>query len=286
MNPSHTHTISNIAALVKVTPLSVYSPTAKLDEMAEDYAVRHGVDKAQLRGAKKLLPADLFAPLKSTMRSLVEFLDNNASPWEDGGWRICQAGKILTIEDGVNERAVAYHNTRDNILRDWYYVEQEMRRKLNGDFDAKKFPTADKVREHLTISMTWKPVPAAGDWRIDVPQSIVDTMEQDTTKQLATQQAKVRARVIDAISCIHKKCTEWDEGTTRIHQTTLDAVAELADVIPGLLITDDPSLVEVCKDASRAMRGIDRDLIRDSGHARASMAEKAAELLKKLGFAQ
>ena len=31
------HTISNIAALVKVTPLSVYSPTAKLDEMAEDY---------------------------------------------------------------------------------------------------------------------------------------------------------------------------------------------------------------------------------------------------------
>ena len=115
--------------------------------------------------------------------------------------------------------------------------------------------------------------------------SCIGATRASVREQLAAQQSKVRARVVDALSSLHKKCAEWTDDN-RIHQSTLDAVAELADVIPGLLITDDPSLVEVCKDASRAMRGVDRDLIRDSGHARASVAEKAAELLKKLGFAQ
>jgi hypothetical protein len=276
--------LASFAVLLKVSPTSVYSPASKLEEMAAEYAANHNIDRAQLRGSKKMLPDSIFAPLKEQMKLLVEFINSNTSPWQDGGWRIAQSSRLMELDQEINARIEEFHRVRDNILADWYYVEQDMRVKLNGAFDPNKFPSADKVREHLTISKEWTPVPCAADWRIDVPRSIIEQADKQREDKLKEQHKHVRERVISALRGIQSKCAEWEDGKSRIHQATLDAVSTLVDIIPGVMLVDDPSLLSICKEASEAMRGIDRDIIRDSKPVREDVADKAAALLAKLGF--
>ena len=276
--------IAHSAALIKVTPTSVYSPSAKLEEMAADYAARNNIDRRQLRGTKKLLPEEIFSPLREIMKEIVSYLDTNTSLWEDGGWRICRANKVFDIETQVSQYAWQYHAERDRIMSRWASVEWDMKVRLGAAFDPSRFPSAEKVREHLTIVSNWKPVPTAGDWRIDLPQSIVNKTEEDTKALLVSQQERVRSRVISALRALQDKCSSFEEGKSRIHQSTLDEVANLATVIPGLLIMEDPSLTAICEEASRSIRGVDRDILRDSAPAREAVTNDVADLLAKLGF--
>lgn len=276
--------LADFAVLMKMAPTSVYSPASKLEDMATEYAANHNIDPKQLRGAKKLLPDNIFAPLKEVMKQINEYIAACTSPWRDGGWRIAKSDRLVEIEDTLSQLTARFHSIRDGIIRDWYYVEQDMRLKLNGAFDSSKFPTADKVKEHLTLTLSWEPVPVTSDWRTNVPLKIIQRAEQERTDLLKEQHAHVRERVVDALRNIRSKCTDWEDGKSRIHQATLDAVSTLVDIIPGIMLVEDDGLLRICKEASEAMRGIDRDIIRDSKPARDDVAEKAAALLAQLGF--
>lgn len=278
------NSIAARAALLRVTPLSVYSPASRLEEMAADYAARTGIDRRQLRGSKKLLPEELFAPLRESMKAMVAYLDQSTSLWEDGGWRITRADRVIEVETEVSMIAREFHRRRDAILAGWQSVEDEMRWRLGAAFDAGRFPSVDKVREHLTISSAWKPVPSGSDWRIDLPQEIIARTEADVRASLAAQQDRVRSRVIAAITGLRDKVAGWQDGKSRLHQSTLDEVANLATVIPGLLIEEDAELLDVCNAASRAMRGVDRDILRDSTAAREEAAAAANALLAQMGI--
>lgn len=276
--------IAELGVLVKLTPTSVYSPASRLEEMAADYAARTGIDRRQLRGSKKLLPDELFSPLREMMKTIVSYLDTNTSLWEDGGWRIAQSARLAEIDDALSVLASRFHRQRDIILSNWDEVEYDMRTRLGVAFDPRRFPTSERVREHLTIEVNYKTVPSRGDWRTDVPQRIIDTAEETVRKQYAEQQKRVRGKVVTAIRNLQDKCVEYEDGKSRIHQSTLDEVVGLIDVIPGLLLEEDSSLLAICAEARNTMRGIDREILKDNATVRKDVAEQADELLRKLGF--
>lgn len=276
--------IAQIAALVAVTPKSVYSPSAAFDDMVDEYSTRHAVDAQQLRAARKLLPPGLFKPLQETMKQILQLLHDNSSPWSETGHRIVRADKVADLEFALTPLVNRFHTEREYVLTKWPAVEADMRARLNGAFDEDKFPTPDKIRKHTTITVTWSPLATAGDWRIDVPQSIVDSTTQSVTAALRDQQQHIKDRVIDTVRALMDKCRGWEPGKSKLHDSTFTRVNELITVIPGLMLVEDAQITNICADASKLLSGLTPDDIKESEVVRRRVADEAAEILRNLGL--
>lgn len=276
--------LAGIACILTVTPTSIPRPSAKMKNMVVEYANNHGVSEAMLSGSKKLLPEDTFDSLKPIMKNLTDWLEANTSPWKKGE-RIIQAKRVPEGLKFLADTREQYHRAAAPILQNWDVVRDNARSLLNGDFDPSKFPELEDMADKLTITFEFKPLATASDWRFAAPQEIID-IQNAALMEAADEHAKYcREQAVKAIHLLKRKCDEWEEGKSKLYDSTFDDVKDLVDFISGLVISDDPELMDVCARARAMLSGLEPDDIKKSAYVRGNVATQAADLLRSLGAA-
>lgn len=275
-------TLATTASLFRVSPLTVYDPVSSDKAIAAEFAAARNISTAQLSGQKRLLPRDLFNGLRALMAQFTKDMKAVSSPWEDGGMRIIKCEFIPGFIDTYTAFETAWDKEINSIIPQWDAVRDASRALLGSAFEESRFPSSFTVKKHLSLSLEFRPVPLAGDFRVDVPAAAIRTLNECFEERLDQQKDSLRFELLNVVDTIHRKMQAWTDGKSRFHESTLSNILDAVARIPKVMLEPDAVLIAAVEEARGAFASVTADDIRDSPDVRSSVAARASAILDSM----
>ena len=279
--------ISASAVLVELN-ISVW-PASKIDRETTEQV---NADAGAVRGAAQT-KKNLFAG--TSLRKDIEKLaarirlyhNQHTLPWADKGERLLPTKLFMEYKQTINAYEQEFERLCNNFYVEYPRLVQDAQTNLGKLYNADDYPPLDEVRLKFGFRRTVKPVPEAGDFRLDVPaedmRELVQVFEQQQRDKLAEAVREPWERLHAELSAISKKLTdvEGDDAKKRYHDTLISNPLELCGLLTSLNITNDPKLEEARKALELTMLGADLGGIKEDKHYRADVKSKVDAILKK-----
>lgn len=214
-------------------------------------------------------------------------------PWFDGRGapRAVNAKGVWEIQQLLGEKERQYKELVNEFLNEYPALRSQRQFDMGELFDAKDFPETRDLRRRFYFSTSWSALPRADDIRLadGIDQSEADALirkaveaEQQRVKDAVNHAA---TRLFEVVESMHKTMAiPIGEKGGKFHDTKLENIAELVELIPTLNLTNDPKLNELAKAAKKLSIKSPVEL-REDAVKRADAAKEAAALAKKIAGA-
>lgn len=277
--------ISASAVLVELN-ISVW-PASKLDR---DTTAQVNTDASAVVDAARV-HKNLFAG--TSLRKEIEnfaakvrlYHNQRTLPWADKGERMLPTALFMEYKQTMN----AYEQTFDAMCSSFFHAYPELVKDapthLGKMYKAEDYPELEDVKLKFGFRRTVKPVPEAGDFRLDIPANDLEEMRADFTAQqdskLADAMREPWERLHEMLVGMSKKLDDTSGGKKRYHDTLVSNPLELCALLTKMNITNDPKLEEARKELELTMLGTDIEAIKDSEQHRTEVKAKVDAIIKK-----
>ena len=278
--------ISASAVLVELN-ISVW-PASKLDKEVTD---KVNTDASAVRGASQT-KKNLFAGT-SLRKDISDFAarvrlyhNKHTLPWADKGERMLPTALFMDYKQTMNGFEQTFNMMCSNFFIEYPRLVAEAPTNLGTMYKAEDYPELTDVRLKFGFRRTVKPVPEAGDFRLDIPANDLDEMRSEFLKQqdnkLAEAMREPWDRLHEMLVGISEKLTDKDgEAKKRYHDTLITNPIELCGLLTKLNVTNDPKLEEARRQLEMAMIGADIEDIKEDPHARSDLKSRVDDILKR-----
>jgi hypothetical protein len=153
-------------------------------------------------------------------------------------------------------------------------------------YKAEDYPDLDEVKMKFGFRRTVKPVPEAGDFRLDLPKQDMEDMAKNYegafNDRLADAMRTPWEQLHKMLTTMSSKLTEGDEETKkRWHDTFLSNAQDMCGMLTHLNLTKDPKLEAARLALESTLVGVDMDGIKEDEDVRADMKGKLDAILKQ-----
>lgn len=279
--------ISSSALLVELN-ISVW-PASKIDREITD---KVNSDAGAVRGASQT-KKNLFAGT-SLRKDIADFAarvrlyhNRHTLPWADKGERMLPTALFLEYKQTMNGYERTFEMMCDNFFIEYPRLVAEAPTALQGLFKAEDYPEIEEVKEKFGFKRTVKPVPEAGDFRLDIPAEDLEEMRSEFVnqqdKKLADAMREPWERLHKTLVGMSEKLTdvEGDDGKKRYHDTLITNPLELCELLTKLNVTNDPKLEEARRQVELTMLGANIESIKEDAHTRNELKSKVDNILKR-----
>ena len=203
------------------------------------------------------------------------------------GERLLPTKLFMEYKQTMNAYEQEFDRMCNNFFVEYPRLVQDAQTNLGKLYNADDYPEIDEVRLKFGFRRSVKPVPEAGDFRLDVPaedmRELVCAFEVQQQEKLAEAVREPWERLHAELSAISKKLTdvEGDDAKKRYHDTLVSNPLELCSLLTKLNITNDPKLEEARRALELTMLGTNIDMIKEDPHVRKSVKTKVDDILKK-----
>ena len=278
--------ISASAVLVELN-ISVW-PASKLDKEVTD---KVNTDASAVRGASQT-KKNLFAGT-SLRKDISDFAarvrlyhNRHTLPWADKGERMLPTALFMDYKQTMNGFEQTFNMMCNNFFLEYPRLVAEAPTNLGTMYKAEDYPDLTDVRLKFGFRRTVKPVPEAGDFRLDIPAHDLDEMRSEFLKQqdkkLAEAMREPWDRLHEMLVGISEKLTDAEgEGKKRYHDTLITNPIELCGLLTKLNVTNDPKLEEARRQLELVMIGADIEDIKEHADSRIELKSKVDDILKR-----
>lgn len=280
--------ITSSAVLVEMS-LSVWTAN-KLDRGASDRVVTtEGAvhDAAQVR--KNLMAGT------SKRKDIADYAANcrlwhntRTLPWADRGARLLPTSMFMEYKQEANVRRDTFNAMVTDFLGHYPALVQVAYNYLGTLFDPADYPPVAHLQEKFNFRLVFSPVPASGDFRLDVAQEDLLQIQQEYEVNFNSRVADAMREPWDKLHSVlthmSTKLTDEagdDENKKRYHDTLVSNPRELCDLLGHLNITKDPNLESARKQLEHVLLGTSIDGIKESANERARVKDKLDKILKQ-----
>ena len=273
--------VSNASMLVE---LSIGSWTGrKLDKRAsQDVTDNAKAAKGVANVHKKLLGdcAELDAVQKFVANARNVHYSSTA-PWSDTGLRILPTARYFKYHEQMTGLQDEFARLTDAFLQAYDWEISQAQVKLGDLFNPDEYPTADSLRGKFKFKINYIPLPAAGDWRVDMEQDALDTLKDHYEKfynnQLQVALKDVWSRTHDALSKMSERLDYSDDETKKVFRDSLvENVLEVVDLLGDFNITGDAQMSAMRDKLEDAMRGVTPEALREDEYLRSETKRQVA----------
>jgi hypothetical protein len=176
----------------------------------------------------------------------------------------------------------------ESFIAAWPGYVDDSRQRLNGLFNSADYPSTAELRRRFSFRWTVRPVPTAGDFRVELGAAEVDAIRQQITDGLnATVQAAmvdVWNRIKTVVSAMAERLRAYDPakpGAAPFRDSIVGNIRELLEVLPSLNLTNDPNVSRFA-DEMRALCAVDAQALRDNMFTREDVAARAEAMLDQM----
>lgn len=279
--------ISSSALLVELN-ISVW-PASKIDREITD---KVNSDAGAVRGASQT-KKNLFAGT-SLRKDIADFAarvrlyhNKHTLPWADKGERMLPTALFLEYKQTMNGYERTFEMMCDNFFIEYPRLVAEAPNALQGLFKAEDYPDIEEVKQKFGFKRTVKPVPEAGDFRLDIPAEDLAEMRNEfidqQDKKLADAMREPWERLHKTLVGMSEKLTdvEGDDGKKRYHDTLITNPLELCELLTKLNVTNDPKLEEARRQVELTMLGANIESIKEDADTRSELKSKVDNILKR-----
>ena len=281
--------ISSSALLVELN-ISVW-PASKLDREITD---KVNTDASAVKGASQT-KKNLFAGT-SLRKDISDFAarvrlyhNKHTLPWADKGERMLPTALFMDYKQTMNGFEQTFNMMCQNFYIEYPRLVVEAPTNLGSMYKAEDYPELTDVKLKFGFRRAVKPVPEAGDFRLDIPAHDLDEMREEFLKQqdnkLAEAMREPWERLHEMLVGISDKLTDVEgDGKKRYHDTLISNPIELCSLLTKLNVTKDPKLEEARRQLEMTMLGADIEDIKEHAPARIELKSKVDEILKRFDW--
>ena len=279
--------ISASAVLVELN-ISVW-PASKIDREITD---KVNSDAGAVRGASQT-KKNLFAGT-SLRKDIADFAarvrlyhNQHTLPWADKGERMLPTALFMDYKQTMNGYEQTFNMMCNNFYIEYPRLVAEAPTALQGLHKAEDYPDLTAVRLKFGFRRAVKPVPEAGDFRLDIPAYDLEEMRSEfmgqQDRKLAEAMREPWDRLHKVLLATAEKLTdvEGDDGKKRYHDTLLTNPLELCALLTKLNITNDPKLEEARRQVEVAMLNADMESIKEDADTRSQLKSKVDAIINK-----
>jgi len=281
--------ISASALLVELN-ISVW-PASKIDREITD---KVNSDAGAVRGASQT-KKNLFAG--TSLRKDIEkfaarvrlYHNQHTLPWADKGERMLPTKLFMEYKQTMNGFERTFDMMCNNFFLEYPRLVAEAPTALQGLYKAEDYPELADVKEKFGFRRAVKPVPEAGDFRLDIPSEDLEEMRMDFVSQ---QEQKLADAMREPWERLHKVLTGMsdklkdgdDDDKKRYHDSLLTNPLELCGLLTKLNVTNDPMLEEARRQVELTMLGANIESIKEDAESRSELKTKVDSILGKFNW--
>jgi len=268
----------NLGLLVRVS-FTKFNPIKSNSTMKTEYAAKHGSDASMHTSTTRVVHKKFIDPLQRIETLARQLCEKLTLPWEDRGNRLLPADNVVKFQTELATLRRKWDNAVEEFVVEWDKIVLDARTRLNGDFRESNYPSANYVRTVFKMSAIFMPMPDNSR----LVDSIRDEMEDVFTDRIKAAGNELRNRLITKLEHLASKCNEvGGEGTIRFYESNVTNVLELCELIPDMLVGDDPALLTAIADAKSMLDNVDADSIKSSEIIADDIRTKAAAIASSL----
>lgn len=242
----------------------------------------HGADSDAGRYNKMLLPGDAssYKALTSHIAATRVLHYEQTLAWSDDGWRLLPVANFQKYTDKLRAAKHTYDALLADFLADYPALQQAARIKLNGMYREDDYPT--NVAGKYGFAIEYNPVPAGGDFRVELSQTEIDILASNTEKRVksAYEDAHQDAvkRLYDCVARIHERLAQPD---AIFRDSLISNASELCDVLFRLNIKGDVNL-DALRKQTASLATAQPDTLRNDAVTRIQTANAAQGILDSM----
>lgn len=251
-------------------------------KVADDYGTTADVGRYN----KVLIAKDAIKSITTAVSAARTYHYTMTLPWDDSGARLLTAACFMEYSKRMREYKLNFEKAVEEFIDNYptYRAEAELR--LSGMFDDADYPGIYDMRSRYEFVTDIEPVPHSSDFRVSVSDKATNQIRAEIEKR---SEARVKAatddlykRLADVTSRFAEKLGD-SKGVFR--DTLVGNVVELVELLPKLNISGDPNLEKLRKEIQKKLGGHTPEVLRNDPEVRATAAQDADAILKKMaGF--
>jgi hypothetical protein len=173
----------------------------------------------------------------------------------------------------------------DNFFDEYETLVEEAKVNLGSLYKAEDYPELTEVRKKFSFRRSVKPLPEAGDFRLDIPAHDLEEMkaayENQYSEKLAEAMRTPWERLHEVLLGMSKKLEDTGDGKKRYHDSLISNPLELCELLTKLNITNDPKLEDARKQVELAMLGASIEEVKEDATVRENLKSKVDAILGK-----
>jgi hypothetical protein len=277
--------ISASAVLVELN-ISVW-PASKIDrELTSQVNTNASAHKDASQTKKNLFAGtSLRADIEKFAARVRLYNNQHTLPWADKGERMLPTKLFMDYKQTMNGYERTFEMICDNFFDEYETLVRDAQVNLGGMYRAEDYPPLEEVRQKFSFRRSVKPLPEAGDFRLDIPANDLEEMrlvyEGQYNEKLAEAMRTPWERLHEVLLGMSKKLGDTSEAKKRYHDSLLSNPLELCELLTKLNVTNDPKLEDARRQVEIAMLGTSIEEVKVDATVRENLKSKVDEILGK-----
>jgi len=278
----------------------VRNPTGKVKAAQQAVADKFGNDHDKTTGGTYLLEQRYLKPLLIMEREIRDFFSSNTTNLD--GKLLISSNNYFRIQEYVSQAIPEFDKLKSDFLTRW---ETEIRPKSKEALHNQKDASGENLFDKLTpaqkkwftrsseemaqyYSFTFKEDNIPSSNLKGVSQDIINgvraRIKHEEANTIHEANAQLRGRLKDVVSKLKNKMADYNQdGSNRMHDSIIDNIRSLVEVLPDMIIGNDPELVELCNE-TKVLCAWDVEVLKGNEHARVEAKQTANNILSKMSF--
>lgn len=231
---------------------------------------------------KRLLDKSVLSPIQGICNRLRADHKFFTIPWCYDGVDLLPSKLYFEYANVLRLHKDAFEAEVQNLIQQYPIHKSNQSVKLGAMYNPEDYPKRDELRARFGITTQFFPVPQEGHFVVDLEAKEADKIKKDLTQILATAQAdaltKLYLRVLEMLERLHERLSD---PAHVFRDSLVTNFVQLAQVLPGLNIFDDPKLSAAAA-AIQNLVYIDPEILRKDKAVRAKVAEATFDIINEL----
>jgi hypothetical protein len=277
--------ISASAVLVELN-ISVW-PASKIDrEVTSQVNANASAHKDASQTKKNLFAGtSLRADIEKFAARVRLYNNQHTLPWADKGERMLPTKLFMDYKQTMNGYERTFEMLCDNFFDEYETLVRDAQVNLGALYKAEDYPPLEEVRKKFSFRRSVKPLPEAGDFRLDIPAHDLEEMknnyEQQYSDRLAEAMRTPWERLHEVLLSMSKKLEDSGDAKKRYHDSLISNPLELCELLTKLNVTNDPKLEDARRQVELAMLGTNIDEVKEDATVREDLKSKVDAILGK-----
>lgn len=236
---------------------------------------------------KHLLPmSDSLANIHTMTGDIRKEFYTNTLPWGLENTHMLPTANYLGFMTTFRKRKSDWETAVRKFIVDYPHHQTMAQRSLGGLYNADDYPDVSDLQRKFKIDLVVMPVPP-NDFRVELADDELSSIQADITSRIKESSAlamkEAWQRLYDRVEHMVDRLAKLDDPKSRFHESTLDHVTELCNILPRLNFADDPHLEAMRQEVEAKLAGLSKDAVVNDPVFRQTKIDEAADIMARMG---
>lgn len=277
--------LSDRALLVQLN-ISQWTARKHDKKATQEVAHNHGVNASVGRYHKSLLPAnDYLAMVHQKAGYIRNKFYENTLPWGIEGTQMLPTANYLNFVSEFRKEKAEWETLKNLFVANYSTLKADAKRFLGSLYREDDYPHESQIAAKFRMDMAVFPVPT-NDFRVQIGSEELSRIQRDVEERVqhasASAMRDVWQRLYDKVEHLLDKMVKVDDPKSRFHESSIEHVKGLCELLPRLNFADDPNLEAMRNEVEQKLASLNKDVIVGNDTLRAKKIDETKDIMERM----